>query len=67
MTKNLYSITINTKQKGGTTFIKSLYDTKDGAIKQLKGAYLAASLIYRQPYVELREQHGKERLLERMG
>ena len=46
MTKRNYQITVTTKQQGGRSFTKTILESKDGALKCLKGAYAVASALF---------------------
>ncbi len=65
MTKRNYQITVTTKQQGGRSFTKTILESKDGALKCLKGAYAVASALFKEPYVTLLNDENKA--IERIG
>ena len=65
MNKRNYQITVTTKQQGGRSFTRTILESKDGALKCLKGAYAVASALFKEPYVVLSNDENKA--IERIG
>ena len=65
MTKRNFTITVTTKQQGGRSFSRTILESKDGALKCLKGAYAVASSLFKEPYVVLSNDENKA--IERIG